>query len=90
MANGEILGVTLLMEDVLQTGYQDVSLLTEHSGGGEPDKGKERKPRSSSARSLDVKRMSTVTGLAPGKSCRFLLIYVWYCLHCIIIILVFM
>jgi hypothetical protein len=26
VANGEILGVTLLMEDVLQTGHQDITL----------------------------------------------------------------
>lgn len=29
VANGEILGVSLLMEDVLQTGYQDISHLSD-------------------------------------------------------------
>ena len=67
VANGEILGVTLLMEDVLQTGYQDVSLLTEHAANGEPgDKTKERKARSSSVRSIDHKRTSSILGGA-GK-----------------------
>lgn len=53
--------MTLLMEDVLQTGYQDVSLLTDHAIG-DPDKAKERKTRSSSVRSLDQKRTSSVLG----------------------------
>ncbi|KAH3820990.1 hypothetical protein DPMN_122743, partial [Dreissena polymorpha] len=58
VANGEILGVTLLMEDVLQTGFQDISLLTEHSAtSGEPDKLKERKVRSASVRTIDVKKL---------------------------------
>ncbi|XP_052781335.1 uncharacterized protein LOC128217918 isoform X2 [Mya arenaria] len=63
VANGEILGVTLLMEDVLQTGYQDVSLLTDHAGNGEAEKGKERKARSGSVRNIEVKRNSSALGL---------------------------
>lgn len=61
VANGEILGVTLLMEDVLQTGFQDISLLTEHVNGGEPEKGKERKVRSASMKG-DMKRSSSQLG----------------------------
>ena len=46
------------MEDVLQTGFQDISLLTEHSAtSGEPDKLKERKVRSASVRTIDVKKL---------------------------------
>jgi hypothetical protein len=62
VANGEILGVTLLMEDVLQTGFQDVSLLTDHLTNGEGgDKAKERKPRSASIK-ISEKRGSATLG----------------------------
>lgn len=62
VANGEILGVTLLMEDVLQTGFQDVSLLTDHAGNGDPDKQKERKARSGSVKATEQRRISTPQG----------------------------
>ncbi|KAL4226305.1 hypothetical protein ACF0H5_014288 [Mactra antiquata] len=59
VANGEILGVTLLMEDVLQTGFQDISLLTEHVATEQPDKGK--RSRASSAIN-EMKRASSQLG----------------------------
>ncbi|KAL5014657.1 hypothetical protein ScPMuIL_008927 [Solemya velum] len=46
VANGEILGVTLLMEDVLQTGYQDVLFSKE---GEEESSGKKSLSRTSSS-----------------------------------------
>ncbi|KAK3588936.1 hypothetical protein CHS0354_023696 [Potamilus streckersoni] len=57
VANGEILGVTLLMEDVLQTGFQDVSYLKENQNG-EPDK-KTSASRVGSAK--DIKRDSVMS-----------------------------
>ncbi|XP_053377209.1 uncharacterized protein LOC123529723 isoform X3 [Mercenaria mercenaria] len=60
VANGEILGVTLLMEDVLQTGFQDISLLTDHVNG-EGDKTKERKPRSASMKSSEKRASATLS-----------------------------
>ena len=39
VANGEILGVALLMDDVLQTGVQDISVLTDRPAGDGDRKG---------------------------------------------------
>ena len=77
VANGEILGVALLMDDVLQTGFQDISLLTEHTTGEGDKKGdkKEKKPRAGSAVEKVERRKSTSSALGKILFFRDLDIY---------------
>ena len=58
------------MDDVLQTGFQDISLLTEHTNSEADKKGdkKDKKPRSGSAVvKADTKKASTGTTGELGK-----------------------
>ena len=61
VANGEILGVALLMDDVLQTGFQDISLLTEH-GAGDTDKKADKKDKKHSTAGTAMRRASSSIG----------------------------
>ena len=67
VANGEILGVSLLMEDVLQTGYQDISHL---SDADDLETARSEKKEGSLAPSRGASRldMQTPTGSISSKA----------------------
>ena len=62
VANGEILGVALLMDDVLQTGVQDITVLTDRPTEG--DKKGDKKGKAGSE-----KRASSAAGNSKMGMC---------------------
>lgn len=81
VAHGEILGVSLLMEDVLQSGQQDISMVPDDSddegenvkGSGQGKSPMKSRPRSAtSVKSITSRPGSGVAAKESGKDGRSL------------------